>query len=224
MYTHLQRLQEHAVLQKLFTIRIIISFLAFVIIALVANAIYLNFYLLPQIVKTLQQTNATVTPLSKETQPITQSQASVCPQSCVNLIQVATVSASFQSQTKPQPGLQDVYITLGAGQSTASTWQNVAGIEAYINTNNFSIQTAVFEASITIPTGNQIAWVRLYNVTGGYPIWNSEMSLSGGATQYLISPPLTLPPGNNLYQVQMQTQLQYPAILNQSRLHLTVNQ
>ena len=84
------------------------------------------------------------------------------------------------------------------------------------------MKSVVFEASVYIPTGNQTASVQLFNVTQQHPVWFSEVDMSGGAPQFLVSRPIQLDSGNNLYQVQMQTQLQFPAQLTQSRLHITL--
>jgi len=66
--------------------------------------------------------------------------------------------------------------------------------------------------------------VMLFNMTAGHPVWNSTVFFSGGTNaQLLISQPITLDPGNNLYQVQMQTQLTFPANLNQARIHILTN-
>jgi hypothetical protein len=39
----------------------------------------------------------------------------------------------------------------------------------------------------------------------------------------MISQPITLDPGNNLYQVQMQTQLEYPANVSQAIIRIETN-
>jgi len=121
--------------------------------------------------------------------------------------------------------VKDYYIPFGGGTVTSQNqWANVPGALAYINASDYgSISTITFEASVYIPNGNQTAYVQLFNQTAGHPVWFSEVSLSGGAPQLLISDPITLDPGNNLYQVQMMTQLQFPAVLTQSRVHIQTN-
>lgn len=120
-------------------------------------------------------------------------------------------------------GAKEIYVPLGTGESIASSWTNVPGVIAYIDTSKYSsIKQVVFEANINVATANQTVWIQLYNMTGQHPVWNSQMSMTG-ATQYVVSPPITLDQGNNLYQVQMYTQLQYPAELTQARIHITLN-
>lgn len=149
----------------------------------------------------------------------------VCVPALYNAIYQATASQTLQqlSQTVQQSpsSVQEYYIQLGTGSNATSTWANVGGAAAYIDSSNYgNIQTVTFEASVSIPTGNQIAYVQLYNATDQHPVWFSQVSIQGGTPQLLISQPITLDPGEKLYQVQMMTQLQYPAILTQSRVHI----
>lgn len=47
--------------------------------------------------------------------------------------------------------------------------------------------------------------------------------MEGGTPQFLVSQPITLDPGVKTYQVQMKTTLKSQAVLDQARLHITVN-
>lgn len=132
-------------------------------------------------------------------------------------------SVVYQQPQAIVNNVKEYYIPLGTGQNQSTDWQNVLGAQAYIDSGSYSnIKTIVFEASVYIPTGNETAWVRLYDTTQNHPVWYSDMSWQGGNAQYLISQPITLDPGNNVYQVQMKTQLQSIAQLNQSRIHITL--
>ncbi len=119
--------------------------------------------------------------------------------------------------------VKEYYVPFGSGESSAGDWTNVTGLQTYIDSSQYpSMKHVVFEASVHIPTGNEWASVRLFNVTDQHPVWFSDVTLSGGNPLLLISSPITLDSGNKLYQVQMKTQLQYPAILDQSRIHITL--
>ncbi|HEV2339595.1 MAG TPA: hypothetical protein VGT05_02380 [Patescibacteria group bacterium] len=148
-----------------------------------------------------------------------------------------TPTVVFVPTSTPQPAVsavtpvvaqvilaKDYYIPFGSGQSTATDWTDVAGLQTYINPANYThLKQVIFEASIQVPTANETAWVRLYDVTAGHEVWYSDMYFSGGASpQYLISQPVQLGSGNDLYQVQMKTQLGSPANLLQSRIHVTL--
>lgn len=118
---------------------------------------------------------------------------------------------------------REYYIPFGSGSGSSSDWQDVAGLQAYIDSANYpNIKSIVFEASLHIPTGNQTASVRLYNATDGRVVASSQLDFNGNTTSVLLTSQfVNLDYGNKLYKVQMKTQLQYTAILDQSRLHIT---
>lgn len=119
---------------------------------------------------------------------------------------------------------REFFIPLGSGTNNTDDWADVAGALAYIDSNNYDrIKRVLFEASVHIPSGNQKAYVRLFNATDKHPVWFSEMSFEGGSPQFLVSNPINLDPGNKLYQVQMKTQLKYKVDLIQSRVHIITN-
>lgn len=155
-----------------------------------------------------------------------------CPNSCIAKINEAiktlpVIPSSGISQL-PQPSDQEAkstvkefFVPFGAGSSSSFDWADVVGLQAYIDSTQYSrIKKVTFEASAHIPTGNQTASVRLYNVSDKHPVWFSEVSLEGGTPQLLISNSITLDSGNKLYQVQMKTSLKYETILDQARLHI----
>ncbi len=161
----------------------------------------------------------------------------ICPQSCVSQIQQAISSANPASTILPTPAptantssqisspsqTKEYYIPFGSGSGSSADWQDVPGLQANVDSNSYgSIKSVVFEASLHIPTGNQTASVRLYNATDAHPVWNSEVTFNGNISSVLLtSPTVSLDSGNKLYKVQMKTQLQFQAILDQSRLHIT---
>lgn len=120
---------------------------------------------------------------------------------------------------------KEYYVPFGSGSGSSSDWQDVAGLQAYVDSTSYqSIKKVIFEASLHIPTGNESASVRLYNATDGRVISGSELIFNGNTNSvFLASSPITLDYGNKLYKVQIKTQLQYPAVLDQSRLHITTN-
>lgn len=174
-------------------------------------------------------------PLSPSVSPVDQKapeENSICPQSCVSQIQEATSSykltttapAVTSTETKASARVKEFFIPFGSGSSSASDWQDIEGLQVYIDSTNYEgITRVTFEASLRIPTGNQTAYVRLFNKTDKHPVWFSEVSLTGGTAQLLTSEPITLDQGNKLYQVQMKTQLKYQAILDQARIHVITN-
>ena len=173
----------------------------------------------------------------------TASSNQVCPDKCIAQIYQATTSSKAtnqditatkiptptsvpraSSQTSFVSSVKEFFIPFGSGSNSSSDWEDVAGLKASIDSANYSsIKSVVFEASVRIPTGNQTAYVRLFNETDKHPVWFSDVSLEGGTAQLLLSKPITLDSGNKVYKVQMKTSLKYQAILDQARIHITTN-
>jgi len=120
---------------------------------------------------------------------------------------------------------REYYVPFGSGSGNSSDWKDLAGLQASIDSNGYSsIKSVVFEVSLHVPTGNETASVRLYNSTDNHPVWNSELTFNGNSSSvFMSSSPISLDSGNKLYKVQIKTQLQYPAIVDQSRVHITTN-
>lgn len=156
----------------------------------------------------------------------------LCPQTCISQILDATASYKMQPtiistiSLTPSPTpetvstVKEFFIPFGSGSSLAGDWEDVPGIQAAIDSQNYpNIKSVTFEATVRIPTGNETAYIRLYNTTDKHPIWASEISWEGGTTKFLTKS-ITLDSGNKTYQVQMKTSLKYQAIFDQARLHI----
>ena len=110
---------------------------------------------------------------------------------------------------------------IGLGQDY-NLAEEIKGFDKYINPSDYgNIQQVLFEVSIAVPTANQNVSVQLYNQTANHPVWFSQVSMNAGnTTAYLVSNPISLDPGSNLYLVQMQTQLGSSATVSQARVHI----
>lgn len=156
--------------------------------------------------------------------------ADVCPNTCMTAIKTATSSLKLtqnvvNNNTTTQQvssGASEYFVPFGAASGTSQgSYTTLPALQAYVNMSNYTnVESVVFEISLS---GNGITSAQLYNATDGYVIPNSQVSTPGGSPQFLISSPLTLPAGNKLYQVQIQTQLSSPATVDQARLHITLN-
>lgn len=154
-----------------------------------------------------------------------------CPLACDEKINEATKAAlanlkaqptTKQLTTIPQSEVKEFFIPFGGGQSQAEDWENLYGLEAYIDGSKYgNIKEAVFEATVQIPTGNEKVYIRLYNATDQHPVWGSEVSHEGGSPQILISSPIEMMKEKKLYRVQMKTSLKFLAILTQARVKIT---
>ncbi|OGH18834.1 MAG: hypothetical protein A3F31_04635 [Candidatus Levybacteria bacterium RIFCSPHIGHO2_12_FULL_38_12] len=127
----------------------------------------------------------------------------------------------FQTNIQSNSLVKDYFIPLGSGTNQTSEFADVPGALAKVDFDNYqNIKEIRFEASVNVPTANQSVTVRLFNTTDKHPVWNSEVTMSGGASEYLISPPLLYDTGSKTYQVEMKTQLKYLTNLTQSRIHI----
>lgn len=142
--------------------------------------------------------------------------AAACPSGCLTAInKLAGISISTATA-------KEYFVPLGTGTNATSDWTDVIGASATVDTTQYpKIKKVVFEATLAVPTGNQVAYVRLFNKTDGHPVWFSELSMNTTGPTLLTTQAITLDRGSKLYQVQMKTQLKYPANLNQSRIHIT---
>lgn len=228
-------------MQKIFSLKKIFSFkLGFIIlfILLVLNVVLLNIFVLQSgVLKEKQKSEFVVTKINPSlTETVSVVKEPLCPNSCLSQIYQATSSlklaptivektTSQQSVSAPSQssGVKEFFVPLSSGSNSTDDWADVLGAQAYIDSTQYGqIKSVVFEASVHIPTGNEIAYVRLFNVTDKHPVWFSEVSLEGGTPKLLISNPITLDSGRKLYQVQMKTSLKYQAILDQARVHIAI--
>lgn len=118
--------------------------------------------------------------------------------------------------------IKEYFIPFGTGTNQTSDWADVPGLQANVDFGSYqNIKDIRFEVSVNIPTGNQTASVRLFNVTDKHPVWNSEVTTTSDV--YKVSPSLIYDKGAKTYQVQMKTQLKFLANLTLARIHITMN-
>ena len=160
-----------------------------------------------------------------------------CQQKIYQAIAESTQSAKITPTNSPSPTtptkttvpstvkeVKEVF-ALGSGSSNAGDWTDVAGMQVFIDSTKYKkIKEAVFEATIRIPTGNEVAYARLFNVTDNDPAWSSEISVEGGTAELVNSGPIFLGIGNKLYQVQMKTSLKHTAFIDSARVRITAEQ
>jgi hypothetical protein len=187
-------------------------------VLLLGNIVYLNLYLFDNGLLAKPANNNTIQTPVVTSSPSPTLLPTLCP-SCLT----TTVSPKVTKQSAPviQNSVKDYYVSLGSGTSQASDWTDVPGVAAVIDFGQYPhIKEIHFEASVYVPTANEWVSIRLYNETDKHPVWNSQVTTNAAATAYLTSPALNYDTGSKLYQVQMETQLQAPATLVQSRIHI----
>jgi hypothetical protein len=182
-----------------------------VTLLLLANVIYLNIHLLQKLESAESNTTASSEIPSPSLAPVSENIPTPQPKAQTPIV------------VNEQSPIKDYFIPLGSGTSQASEWTDVPGTQATVDFGSYkNIKSIAFETSVAVPTANQSVWVRLYNTSDQHPVWHSEVMMEGGASAYLISSPIAYDKGSKIYQVQMKTQLQYPANLTQARIHITL--
>lgn len=115
---------------------------------------------------------------------------------------------------------KEYYISLGSGSSKSSVWQDLAGVEAIINTANYPvIKSVIFEVFLNIPTANGSVYAKLYNVTDKHDVWFSEVS-SEGSILTKKEAAITLEPGIKTYRVMGLSTLKYDANIENARIRI----
>ena len=193
-----------------------------IIIGLIADVVYLNMYIFKnQAAKPSSQTAHPTQVTDISPTQITQLSPTPCD-TCANATPTQVQTPSKQGGTTIiQNSVKDYYISLGSGTNQTSDWEDVPGAQAVVDFGQYgSIKNISFEASVYVENANEWVAVRLYNETDKHPVWNSDLMFNNGTAAYLTSQALAYDTGSKLYQVQMKTQLQYPATLAQSRLHI----
>lgn len=181
-----------------------------IIIALLANLAYLNFFIINS------ASSRSYAPISVVATPSPTSSFSSTPSATPALIQSVPVQM-------PQNSAHDYYINLGSGTNQSTDWTDVAGT---LNTFDISqypnIKEVHLETTVDVPTANGTISVRLFNKTDGGAVWNSDRTVNSQVSgDLLISQNIIYPQGPKLYSVQMKSQLGVLANLIQARLHIT---
>lgn len=148
-----------------------------------------------------------------------------CSASCLQAIYEATASIKLPTMEKqtqtPVVTTKEVFIPLGTGSTRSTSWTDIGGIEAYIDTAKYvKIKEANFEATLRIPTANGKAFARLYNVNDKHPVWGSEVWGEGQSGLMVKSGNISFNSGNKLYRVQMYSTMGYEAFLDSARIRI----
>lgn len=204
------------------------------------NLLILNVFLLNNKIRADNQTSEVIKSSEENNvvkEALVSSMTDYCPTSCISKINEATKSLAVAPTVAPivaqstQTGgsatiisaQKEYFISIGSGSSTAKEWTDVPGAKVIVDGSAYGkIKEITFQASLHTPAGNQMAWARLYNVTDGGAVWNSEVKIEGGTPQLAISQPITLTGSPKVYQVQMKTQLGSTTNLSQSRIYISV--
>lgn len=132
-------------------------------------------------------------------------------------------AATPRTSFSPSPASES-FINIGTGSySSEYDWGDVPGAQVSFDAGAYGqIKTAVLEATVTTPNGNEDVQLRLYNDTDKHPVWGSDLSFpSGDPVRFKVSSNMSLDPGSKIYKIQMKTQFATNANLDVARVHIT---
>lgn len=139
--------------------------------------------------------------------PSPAAEASATPAAAAEVTK-APNSTTTVNNTVVQNAQKELFIPVGSGSTNSNSYTNVPGAQVVIDSANYAgIGSADFEANVWVTGGNGRAYVQLYNVTAGHPVWNSELSTTSGTGTLLVSSPISLDSGKNTYQIQAKTDI-----------------
>ena len=112
----------------------------------------------------------------------------------------------------------------GSGSILSYDWVNLSGTEFYFNPADFSGLAEVrFEANMRLFNGNGLAFLRLFDITNGIEVWDSQIQTGNQASTVVVSDPVRLRSGNNLIVVQAKSLTADTTVFTSGRLKIIAN-
>lgn len=179
------------------------------IIILLANVVYLNFFIVKiSSSKPSEPIAVVVTP-----QPPPQESVEPTP---------TPVQSAQNTAVQAAPKVKDYYLNFGSGSNQSTDWTDVSGtLNTYDLGQYQNVREVHLESNIDVPTANGTVSIRLFNKTDNYAVWNSERTVQSQTKgDLVISQNIIYDTGAKLYQIQMKSQFGVPASLLQGRLHI----
>lgn len=136
-------------------------------------------------------------------------------------------SPSPSATPKPTPlrqgyvGQKELYVPLGSGSTKSQEWVDVGG-QAYIDTRQYQIKEAYFEASLKSNSGG--IWARLVNKNEGDYIAGSEVTSNTSSFVLVRSGKIALSAGNKLYGIQLRSETQQEVFAENAKVRLLVQE
>ncbi len=196
---------------------------------LLVDLIFLNWLALKKSAVSGENTGLEVWLSNPTPSPAPLSSSPTCPASCLEIISQSSSSGGKPVPTAtPRPSYQapqvkEFYVPLGSGSTTATSWTDIPGAEAYIDPANYGkIKSLTFEASLRVPSGSGRVYARLYNVNDKLGIFESEISGEGTDGIRVESSKLIFSSGNKLYRVQLKTTMGVEGDLDIGRIKILV--
>ena len=128
------------------------------------------------------------------------------------------------TQTIIQTAQKEIFIPMGSGSSTSSTYKDIDGTDVTIDTAKYgNIDSVVFEASIWVTGGNGRAYAQITNVNDKNPLIESQISGTSGTGEVKASGKIPFPSGAKTYRIQAKTDItNFAAHVENARLKITL--
>lgn len=196
-----------------------IGLIASFLLLLTANVVMLD--LMVFFGRTIRPSELAATTIRVTATP-TPTPAGTCSPSCE--AEIDALEQRLDTLTIGSPSVantaKEYYITMGSGTTKSNSWQELAGVEAVVDTTNYPpIKSVTFEVYLKIPTANGKVYAKLYNVTDKHDVWFSEVS-SEGPTLTKKEATITLEQGAKTYRVMGLSTLKYDANIENARLRI----
>lgn len=124
-------------------------------------------------------------------------------------------------RTLPQTKTTTYMPIPGSGSILSYDWANLSGTEFYFNPADFPGLIGVrFEANMRLFNGNGSAFLRLFDITNGIEIWNSQLQTDNQDSTVVVSDSIQFRSGNNLIVVQAKSLTADTTVFNSGRLKI----
>ena len=207
-----------------------------IFVVVVLDLVFVNYWILKQSqrvtegasgdTKSQRQTEKLVTDGKKgiaSPTPATETDYSPTPAPTAVPAQTTTNTTVVQQTVVQTP--QQIFIPIGDGSTTASTYTNLPGVQVTIDSSKYpNISSIYFEANLSVTGGNGMAYAQLYDSTQNHPVWFSQISTNSPSGSLQTSQQINLDPGVNTYVVQAYTALnQFPANVSTARIQINLD-
>lgn len=158
-----------------------------------------------------------------------------CGEECQKAISQKVAEAVATLSGKPAPasvsptktGKNTTFIPIGGSFSATKTdWTDVKQGELYLDSADYGASPQIsWEASLKVAHGNGKAFARLFDVTHGIAVANSEVSVENQADYKQVSSGnLNLWSGRNLYRVQVKSLNSFEVFFDSGRIKIVSQQ
>ena len=129
-----------------------------------------------------------------------------------------------ETQTIVQTANKELFIPMGSGSTTSSTFYDLSGTDVAIDTSKYTaIESVTFEASIWVEGGNGRAYAQLYNVNDKTAYIESQISNNTASGVVKTSGKIPIPSGQKTYRVQAKTDISnFAAHVDNARIKIVL--